>query len=194
MNRIILVACCALMPIVLAAGCGDEGETRDDTGGGSGGGTFNSSFPDSTEVGSLSTEQMQTACEEFAAYQQSRVDPQASMEFDCTLTGLFGSQTPEECATARDECIAESEIEPFDADCDDPEPPPADCRATVGQLEACVTAQLDTQLQLQAEVTCELAGDMEALQGMEPETPAACQALEEVCPGMFGEGEVEENP
>lgn len=66
---------------------------------------------------------------------------------------------------------------------------PTNCTATVGQIEACATAIVDSTRDYFNGLTCDLWGlppaDAQARIRATPATPAACTAVQQSCPGLL---------
>lgn len=135
---------------------------------------------DGKQLGALTAEETATVCRDA-----SGKATELSKEDTCELVGVTASIFGIECETAKQECISDPEEpeQPEDlGSCD--ELKFTGCTATVAEFKACTTAMVDAI----AALTCESTlADF-------AQTPAACTALQEKCPELFGgeEEEVEE--
>lgn len=187
MSRLGLGRAVVSLGALLALAC-----SGDDDGAGSGG----SGLPADQPVSELTEAELQQLCSsmgEGAAVRMADV---------CKMTGLMAAALEaafagtadvaalrETCRSTREQCLAS-----------DPEPAtttesctvPANCTATVGEVEACVDASAAQARQAYAAMpSCESleASDLDGTSTTTETatTPPACAALETTCPGMVSD-------
>ncbi|MGK3998064.1 hypothetical protein [Sorangium sp. So ce1024] len=145
---------------VLMAGLAIAACGGDDDGGGN---------LDGKQLGSLTDAEAQTVCADLAA--SATVTKEDVCEFAGAFAGAFGG----DCETAKAECLAQPE-----------QPAPegggcsttgfTDCTATVAEYKACMAANVEAMKAVTCETPLESFG----------EPPAACAALTDKCPTIFG--------
>lgn len=160
--------------VALVVGCGG-----DDDGG-----------SDSSGVDRDSTLDELTAAEttDFCEWVQGLLDPESFVEFSCTLDAIIESQTNEElvCQDLVDECIEMTEVPDDAINCAVAELdlPPCASEVTVGDFEDCLGATADLLNTIIDAISCDTSP--EDLPGPDDfEMPAACTAIQEVCPDLF---------
>ena len=107
-------------------------------------------------------------------------------DYTLTVTSYIGDSGGNEFLTI---CRNYSEnADGFDVDCSDPFVSPF-CQATVGQVEACVTADTEIYLDYVRAPTCAAAGNIPELERLlaVPPPPMECEILRSVCPSL-GDG------
>jgi hypothetical protein len=147
--------------------CGDDD-------GGSGG------VSSSKKIGELNESEARALCKSTLAKMKKSADVQN--EFFCIGTGIaLGMGDEDACEDAADECREENDGE-YELDCDgeDGEPVGEDgecAEITVGQFNAC----LDATVKALEGVKVSCSTDVEDLEGLETETPEACEDIEDKC-------------
>jgi hypothetical protein len=188
-----------------AGGTGGSGGTSTaGTGGANGGGTggsgqsggFMSSLPGSSQIGTLSMDQLQTLCDEFGAYSLNSSLGSDTKEITCRFSALLSAaftnpQTDSDlqaaCQTAYDSCTTQSQQDMCNTT------PDPSCTATVAEYTACVndaTALLHATLDSIPSCSEVTLADLDSDGGSSDQTmtPASCQAVENECPSMATPG------
>lgn len=165
----------------LCAACGSD----------DGGSGFSPSVSSDKELGSLSEPDVKKLCDDVQSYASSVAD--SLKDVSCRSAGIAaavtgGAETDADarvaCKTAYDKCLAT----PADTDEEPCERPPATCKATVGELTACLNAYPTyvkaTLPNLPACNTIEVAKLSSYFETPDkPEAPAACKTYDTKCPG-----------
>jgi hypothetical protein len=156
-----------------------------------------SSLDGDTRLDQLSDSEHDRMCDEMAGYFEDHLPFEEMEAWSCTMAGVTMAQfsQPEEdqelqfaCAAARDECLAadDEEADSGEFDCNIP----AQCAATVGEWEGCLTTIVEQfQLMMDETPACEeitIDGIDEALnfEGVERQ-PEACEVIEQKCPELL---------
>ena len=174
----------------LMAACGS-----DDDGGNGGNGSSGTvtGLPSSKQLKDLTPEDAKKACEESGKYFNQQVSTATQDRAGCVIAAAatlgMSMPTKEECDMFVADCVANSMPEPTDcsmAGTGDL----TDCTVTVGEAEDCVKAQVSQLKPVFDKLTCDLLISnpqeiLDALGALE-QSPAACSALEEKCPGFLG--------
>jgi hypothetical protein len=162
----------------IAAGCGSGG--------------FSSGVDPDKPFNTLTTEEAATACRSLGDYLERQVPASRQAEIACTIDALGSTVTPESCRSAVTTCLAGEPTRIFSMiDCSSPAVS-ADCAAPVGDVEDCVEADVNVFVGRLDMVSCDAAGDAEALARLQvvPPVPAQCSALaptcEELSDGLIG--------
>jgi len=144
----------------------------------------------------LSSDEARSICETTAEQFRGVIQEQESVEYRCTITGLFAGETPELCVEQRDSCIEREMADPTpdessDFSCAAPAEIPETCDATVGQLEDCYDVWMDEIASRATLYDCANAGDeavRDSLLDFAP--PAACEPFVSRCanPELEGTG------
>lgn len=180
------VACFAIATLTaFGIGCGDD----DDNGGS--GGQF-TSVDGSAELGSLSSDDAKTLCEDTQSYLESKT-PSNLAEKQCDLSGVIGASitfsmsedleaAKASCVSARTNCL-ESEDEPTDEptdSCTNPEFTET-CTVTVDEFIACQKANVAVSTEMFNSLpSCEDLTEEDLT--MESSTsPAECETFYELC-------------
>lgn len=151
---------------------------------------FDSGVPNDVQLDEVSTAQAMTFCVALDAYLQMSFSPAVEGDFNCHIQALQTEPTPAGCQTAVDACLAAPPSAPLDImpiDCTFAGPEPT-CHATIGELEHCLAAEVDSYLAWLAQADCANAGNAAALNGLSraPLTPEECTRLRERCPVYAG--------
>ena len=136
-------------------------------------------LPRSKVLSEITDDEARTICE---SVQPEDVDIQLGREQDCTISGLFSSSTQAECESIRDACIAsppDTMDEPQDCSMAKAEQFMG-CGATVGEVEGCMDAYLDTVERYLKSLTCADAGMVSP-----PAAPGVCAPVQERCPELL---------
>lgn len=184
-----------------ACDSGGDGGGAGGGGGGGGGGAANIEIgEDSAPFTSFNETQAQEICESIGEQMAKAYDVDDAMHGSCLLGGLLAKALmggdAQICQTSYDACMDDPGGE--NPDPQDPEEPEDDCAdiyekvkdcdATIGELEACLEAQVEAQqafFDALGEFDCDSAmEDFEAIQGQDGEEPAACTTLYEKCPAL----------
>ncbi len=161
------------------------------------GGGIDSGVPDNKQGDELNGEEIQAVCEATVHYRDETIDPG---EFSCRFAGsaaaivsaLSGDDLEtvrEACTEAYEPCKQEAIAEAPTAEercANVPETAP-ECDATVAEVEACLTENVDRQKEaIEAIPTCSAINDenVEEEQDQEQETDSSdtCDAMLEKCP------------
>ncbi len=176
----------------LLTGCGGD----DDGDGGNGGtGKVDSGIDDAKQVNMLSQAELDQLSQSYA----KAISPQLAIEFSCkftavTLIALSGMEPTADdvqaCNDLYDQCVSETpadsvQSEPLNSGMDVPSTADAlaGCNATVGELEACLTASLQLLQDLVDSLSCESATMLATMPTATAMTPAACESLDAECTG-----------
>lgn len=181
------VACFAIATLTaFGIGCGDD----DDNGGS--GGQF-TSVDGSAELGSLSSDDAKTLCDDTQSYLESKT-PSDLDEKLCAYTGVimasitFSTSESLEvaqsaCVTARTECLESDEEEPTEEPTDACESPEftETCTVTVDEYVACQKANVALSTEMFNSLpSCEELTE-EDLQSEGQGSPAECETFYELC-------------
>jgi hypothetical protein len=104
------------------------------------GSTFSSGLDKGAELGSLSAGDAQKVCESLSTWMKDNLAGDIK-EMSCRLAGFTASQIASSaqkqtaCTTAYDQCMKQPAESSEPTDCNKPS---ASCKATVGELEACI--------------------------------------------------------
>jgi hypothetical protein len=153
---------------------------------------------DSAQFNTFNETQAVEICESIGTQMVAAYDVDATKHGSCLLGGLLVKALmgdAQGCQTSYDACMT---AEPDPDEPDDPEEPEDDCAgiyekvkdcdATIGELEACIGAQIDAQkafydslgdFDCSSEMT-----DFEAIMSEDSGEPAVCTTLYEKCPGL----------
>jgi len=187
----------SLLAISSVTACGS-----DDDGGGDGGGGSLDSGVDADKPGEdLSQDEIEAVCEAQYDYAESKVSDAQMGKAMCRLVALSASlavggdddamtelceMVDEACNDCQDDpdgegCDDYADLEEPENDCSDTEVP-ADCSSTVGEVEACFKAQIDTFSAMIADLpSCsEISADSEP-PDLDQEIEE-CETVEENCP------------
>jgi len=183
----------------LAAGCGG--------GDGDGGGDVSTGIAPNKLLSEVTTDEAAQACERLSAGFDARLSQATLIRTICTIAGAAVADTPEDCETARDQCIETA---------DDPNAPVGEafdteeikfecaedfdltqCTSTVGELETCFNELLDQISSALNGVTCDDAAsvtmeDIDSLQEGAFQPPASCEVVDCGENSPFGPGDEEE--
>ena len=149
---------------------------------------YDSGAPDDKQASDLEPAEAQTACESYVAYIDAKIGAAERAERACVFRALFRTTSPEDCEANVTSCLADPPPDGFDVDCSDPFVSPF-CQATIGQVEACVTADTEIYLDYVRAPTCAAAGNLPELERLlaVPPPPMECEILRSVCPSL-GDG------
>ena len=171
-----------------AQGCGGGGSNP----------SVSSGLPKEASVSGLSETDQAQLCEATAEAAASVVD-EGSI---CTLLGAVAAITFSEttdqvtvdratCEAARDECLNEDTVvETTEEQCSPDEVMSTleNCQATVGEVEACLSAQLRLVQSVVSRLNCGATITMDDIQDFEAsQDPAECEGLDQTCPGLFSD-------
>jgi len=193
-----------LIPACDSGGSGGSGDSGNNNDGGTtnDGGTngnptsgFVTGLDQGLALADLTDDQQIAACEAGDAYVAANADHDDMQKATCAFSGMFASMMQMTCQEAVDACMAEPhEMEP--STCANDVQDLSDCTdITVGEVEACIDAEMTVVMEQMATLagyTCaELEADGEAIMAsLEDEsTPAACDGLEAKCPVFFEDGD-----
>lgn len=172
-----------------AAGCSGS----DDSSNG-----ISTGLPADKQLADVTADEAEEACVAIGNAVQKRFSPEALAPAMCTFLGVAFTQSPEDCQEIADACLDDPDalgdmapsFDGFDPnDCTGDTSEFEDCDATVGELETCFNDYIGTFEATLNSVTCDDAGDAEALEAldMEPETPDSCETLEDQCPMVLSD-------
>ena len=141
----------------------------------------------SAELGSLSSGDVQKLCESLSSWMQANIAGELK-EVSCRTAGLiaagFGGSSPAlkqtACTAAYDDCMKKP-AEPVGTEsC---EKPSSSCKATVGELEACINemAPLMSQLVSAFPDCAQIAAGATATPPTNLQTPASCKTFQSKC-------------
>jgi len=168
-------------------------------GGGAGGGPTNIEVGDDAAPFSSFTEAEATQiCESIEEQMAASYDVESAMHGSCLFGGLLAKALMggdvQTCQAAYDGCM---NAEPDDVEPDPPETDDScadvyekvkDCNATIGELEACMEAQVDIQKAFyKALGDFDCGSEMEEFSAAQEEDfqePAACTTLYQKCPEL----------
>ena len=157
--------------------------------GGCSNGGYDSGVDDSRPFDAISDAEARTACENLARYIEANIPDARQLELTCTVQALGATTTPEACRESVQTCLG-GDPDPFlgDLGCEGTMAT-TDCSATVREVEQCITADLSQVFDQLDRVSCDIAGDLDALQDLmtSPPTPAECTSLADECP-QLGDG------
>lgn len=191
-----------------AVGCGgddddDDGGAPGAGGGGSGGSgsgaaPFEAGVSGEKPVGELTGDEAQQLCTAYDSYVSARFTPDVMKKYACNLQAGLTVQSGAECAAKVSECLQQPPVDmgaPFDGEgltCEADATARSGCTATVDEFGACAVAMLDQALVLLGSLTCEsIAASAQGGNpppGAEaPALPAACQVIEQKCPGFMSD-------
>jgi hypothetical protein len=147
-----------------------------------GGGEGSSGVDGNKTLNNVTADEAVDLCE----YANSRISDADTKKMNCYFTAIFQSETEEGCQTIFDSCIAAPDTEPVEDDCADAGSdletlPECASMVTVAEVEACMNAQAADYSTLANSLSCTTPAD----ELEEPPRPAACQALDEKCPGIL---------
>lgn len=107
---------------------------------------WDSGLDDSKSLDEVTATEAASACAGFETYLRNEIGEQELLDFSCNIQGFFSAFDAETdaqaqmlCATARDQCLAESQELEFGCPLEDAE----GCSVTVGQVEACTNKQFE---------------------------------------------------
>ena len=144
----------------------------------------------------LTDEQQVAACEGGTAHLTASHNHEDMTKAMCLMTGMMAGMMDITCDEAYDACMADPQPMEED-DCADSIDDLSACTdITVAEVEACILAQWAQQEEMFAAMAAMTCADLESADpeetgGMmeEPETPAACEGLDEKCPVFFSDDE-----
>ncbi len=166
----------------------------------------------STKFNDVNDAQAMDLCEAAESYLQGEFGKIDAEDLGCLLLSVFTSENKSACQTAYNDCKANPpadnefgiDFSDVDLECGEVDSSDFECTGdiTVGQLNTCMQGMANSLIDALDEITgaisCDLAGDMEALEaaGMEfenfdgpsPENIAACEAIDEAC-NLFDDDE-----
>jgi hypothetical protein len=165
--------------------CGDGGSPTLDTG-----------VPNNTQVDEITTAQARQICERAEDLVEDLFGEDRQHHLMCTGQGIaYDVADLGSCRSSYNDCINEPfEAEDPDFDCEAVDAPMlSGCNATIGELEACVNAQVKFFNDILEDIDCGLADDPDRFEALlaeleEGTDPSACAALPEECPDFFGDG------
>ncbi len=192
----LVVSAFFLVPI---AACGDDDSGSSADGGsssssGGGDGAFDSALQDDMAVSSITIDQARDLCIAATEYLNETYSSGNLTQLACTTVGLVAG-SPEQCRDLVEMCTSEGgpgeqppmfEQDPDESCSDITIGEVTDCDATVGEIEACFTAARKVLDDLLNSISCDQAGNNEALanlatMGDPTESTPECMALEEKC-------------
>lgn len=150
-----------------------------------GGGGYDSGVDSSKPLDTLTDAEARTACESLNDYLNRQLSVTEQYEVNCTIDALGTTTNPDACRAAVSTCLAGMPERLFtEADCSTATTT-TDCSAPVGQVERCVTADLDVNLDRIDRIRCDIAGNLPELMALQtpPPVPSACTSLEG-CPAF----------
>jgi hypothetical protein len=182
----------------LAVACGGDDDD--------GGGDVSTGIAPSTLLSDISAEQAAQACERLAEGFDSRLSRETLVRTICTLAGAAVADTPEDCETARDECITSAndpsaaggeslDVDEIQFECDgEGAADLTECTSTVGELETCFNDLLDQISTALNAVSCDDAAtvgeeDIDGFQESTFEAPASCEVVDCGEGSPFGPGD-----
>lgn len=173
--------CAAALALVTSCGGGSDD-----------GGNFSTGLDGSKQVSDLSDSDFKKVCDAEEKWASSVLSEQEAKEFGCQLTafataafagaGGDAAQLKMACKAAYDACLKQpppSSMMPSTMKmCNKP----ANCTATVAEIEACYTDSAASLEMLKQALTC----DALANTSMPPaiQEPASCKTLDMKCPGL----------
>lgn len=174
--------------------------------------SLNSGVQKSKSVQDVTNEEAEAVCEAFASYYESKLDSRSFQLSICRWAAVYATASAADggtnldlndlCDLAYDACVdcldnpGTEGCEDFptfdfqlDESCTDSEPP-QDCDATVGEVETCLKAEVDSIVGVfNGAPSCGSLTQTdldEASAGLEePDLPGACTALEDTCPAVL---------
>ncbi|MGE3632113.1 MAG: hypothetical protein AB7P00_19560 [Sandaracinaceae bacterium] len=129
----------------------------------------------------LEDEQPQTFCSDAADYALARVDSMTSDQVNCLIYALFETSEARECESLRQDCLNAAEHlrylpwENYFFFCLS-----GACSARVGDLEACVSDDVDAALAQWEQTSCADAAVIDSFHLPPRSVPASCTALAEL--------------
>jgi hypothetical protein len=163
-----------LAVMAIAATCGGDGST------------FSSGVDKGSELGSLSSGDAQKLCTALNDWMKNNLSAQIK-EMSCRVAGLAASgfggssaaQKQAACTTAYDQCMKQPEETDSTGDCTKP---PATCKATVGELEACVNDFMPLMQQFVSSFpTCQQLSSGTGSVPTNLQPPQSCTAFQSKC-------------
>jgi len=152
----------------------------------SNGGAYDSGVDDSRPFDMLTDAEARTACENLAAHIERNISDARQLELTCTVQALGATATPADCRASVTTCLAGAP-EPFlgDLGCADAMAA-TDCSSPVGEVEQCINADLNAVFDRLDRISCDIAGDLEALQELQMSPPPSteCTSLAAECPQL----------
>jgi hypothetical protein len=170
----------------LLAGCGgdddDSSSTRVDTG-----------IAEDKALSDVTADEYRTACESMGEQMSAVINPDALLDFYCTVTSAALTDSEAECNDEKANCLEESGdlldgAGELDFDCDSVSEFEG-CDVTVGQLESCLSDTLAVFSGVLHQYSCEDAGTLseddisDIGASFDREPPASCQPLVDQCEG-----------
>jgi hypothetical protein len=163
-----------------------------------------SSVDSSKTVNGLSDSEAKEYCQDASRFSANNLSGADAKKMVCGFTaaafGAYGAANDQEAKTKCQEhynsCLNEPEKNDSDAGtesdpCADFKTKAANCSATVGEVNQCLSDQAALIKSLASKDFCgeakANAADSPTSGGSTPETPASCKALQTKCPGMFGD-------
>lgn len=150
---------------------------------------YSSGVEGSKPFSTITESEARTACDNLRDYFESQFPDEQRIETACYVSALSDvTAGPEECEAAYNACRAETTTaEPIDIDCSMPMIDET-CNATVSQVETCLNAIIDAQLERQAMIDCSVAGNIPELERLAEQlpTPSECSSIESICPNIPG--------
>ncbi len=153
---------------------------------GGNGAAFTSGVNKDAELGSLSEDDARKVCTALQTFLTDNFAPDIK-ELSCRGAGLTAGafvsgglpQKQAACTTAYDQCLARPANDPIGSSC---EKPASTCRATVGELEACINDMVPILDQVKGALpTCqEFTGGIPSLPS-NLEQPASCKTVDSKC-------------
>ena len=184
------------------ASCSDDGASGEggNDNNGAQGSNVSTGLPETKSLGDLTAEEAVQGCETLFSQAAEVFNQETVLNFYCTTLSLQFAQDAAGCNSSVEECLMQPDtadsaaalgLDFSNSDCETSAEDLADCTATVGELEQCFNDMLAPLADAIAVFSCDLAGDMEALQaasaGLEGGgAPASCTALETTCPSVIG--------
>ncbi|HEX7450761.1 MAG TPA: hypothetical protein VF294_00670, partial [Polyangiaceae bacterium] len=160
------------------------------------GGSFMTTVPASTSLGSLSSAQLTELCSDLQSYLASGAFASGAADYECKILAVVSAATAATDAAAQASCKASLSACSADAGATTTTgqctAPPASCTATVGEFEACLNAYTTTFATLDASVpSCDGLTTAQALAtltslssdaGTGLSDPPACVTYQAKCP------------
>lgn len=153
---------------------------------------YSSGVDGSKPFSTITASEAMTACENLDDYLQSSFSRDRQNRFNCYAQALSSTTSPDACQAAYEACLTSPPSSPLNLeplDCSMATMGDTSCNAHVSEVESCITASVNAQLDRIDEVDCSIAGNIPELERIQQPlpTPSECSRLRETCPS-FADG------
>lgn len=168
---------------------------------------LDSGLPADKPGGELQPMEQTSLCDAVSDYFDAKLGADGWTRYMCTLDAfgdaaeMGGGDTQKAiaaCNQLRDACVKSGAEDDFEFSCSETSDLSM-CSATVGEIERCYEDAIDQLGALVADFTCEILDPEVALElqekygdAMTDPLPPSCDAVEQKCPGLFGEEDAAE--